>query len=145
MVTDEDGRTGLVQGTVRRKEAADVLRAYTTWLGLWRRWAEEERAARPRRDLYDQLAPIVRRLAQQDDTYEVVLGVGLLTWVTSKGERVFRHLITTRVSIVIDRVTARLTIALSPEAPARLEDRDFLDAEDGYVRERVIRVQEQLA
>jgi hypothetical protein len=145
MVTDENGRTGLVQGTVQRQEAADVLRAYTAWLVRWRRWATEERAARPRRDLYDQLAPIVRKLAQQDDTYELVLGVGLLTWVTSKGERVFRHLITTRVNMVIDRVTARLTIALSPEAPARLEDRDFLDAEDGYVRERIIRVQEQLA
>jgi hypothetical protein len=145
MVTDENGLTRLVQGTVQRQEAADVLRAYTTWLVLWRQWAAEELAARPRRDLYEQLAPIVRRLAQQDDTYELVLGVGLLTWVTSKGERVFRHLITTRVSIVIDRITARLTVALSPEAPARLEDRDFLDDEDGYIRERIIRVQEQLA
>jgi integrase len=112
IVTDENGRTGLVQGTVQRQEAADVLRAYTTWLVLWRRWADEERAARPRRNLYEQLAPIVRKLAQQDDSYELVLGVGLLTWATSKDERVFRHLITTRVSIVIDRVTARLTVAL---------------------------------
>jgi very-short-patch-repair endonuclease len=144
IVTDEHGRTGLVQGTVQRQEAADVLRDYTAWLVLWRRWADEERAARPRRNLYEQLAPIVRKLAQQDDSYELVLGVGLLTWATSKDERVFRHLITTRVSIVIDRVTARLTVALAPEAPARLEDRDFLDDEDGYVRERVIRVQEQL-
>jgi hypothetical protein len=36
MVTDEDGRSVLVQGTMQRQEAADVLRAYTTWLGLWR-------------------------------------------------------------------------------------------------------------
>ena len=39
MVTDENGRTVLGQGTVRRQEAADVLRAYTTWLVLWRQWA----------------------------------------------------------------------------------------------------------
>jgi very-short-patch-repair endonuclease len=142
---DERGHTALVPGTVRRQEAADVLRAYTTWLLHWRRWAEEERTARPRRELYDQLAPIARRLAQQEDAFELVLGVGLVAWETPESDRVFRHLITTRVGIVIDRDTARLTVGLTPEAPARLEDRDFLDEHDGYVRERIIPVQEQLA
>jgi hypothetical protein len=143
--TDENGIPALVPGTVRREEAPDVLRAYTTWLPHWRRWAEGERAARPQRELYDQLAGIARRLAQQDDTFEVILGVGLLGWETPEGDRVFRHLITTRVGIVIDRHTAQLTVALAPEAPARLEDHDFLDEQAGYVRERAIRVQEQLA
>lgn len=143
--SDESGHAALVPGTVQRQEAADVLRAYTTWLRHWRRWAEEERTARPRRELYDQLAPIARRLAQQEDAFELVLGVGLLAWETPESDRVFRHLITTRVGIVIDRDTARLTVALTPEAPARLEDRDFLDEQDRYVRERIIPVQEQLA
>lgn len=143
--TDEDGSPALAPGTVPRQQAADVLRAYTTWLPGWRRWAQEERAARPRRELYERLAGIARRLAQQDDTFELVLGVGLLAWETPEGDRVFRHLITTRAGIVIDRDTARLTVSLMPEASARLEDRDFLDERDGYVRERVIRVQEQLA
>lgn len=143
--TDENGIPALVPGTVRREEASDVLRAYTTWLPHWRRWAEVERAARPQRELYDQLAGIARRLAQQDDTFEVILGVGLLGWETPEGDRVFRHLITTRVGIVIDRHTAQLTVALAPEAPVRLEDHDFLDEQAGYVRERAIRVQEQLA
>ena len=143
--SDENGHTVLVPGTVQRQEAADVLRAYATWLLRWRRWGEEERTARPRRELYDQLAPIARRLAQQDDAFELVLGVGLLAWETPESERVFRHLITTRVGLVVDRDTARLTVALTPEAPARLEDRDFLDEQDGYVRERIIPVQEQLA
>jgi hypothetical protein len=117
--TDEDGNPALVPGTVHRQQAADVLRAYTTWLPRWRRWAQEERAARPRRELYERLAGVARRLAQQDDTFELVLGVGLLAWETPESDRLFRHLITTRAGIVIDRHTARLTVALTPEASLR--------------------------
>jgi AAA domain len=142
---DENGSLGLVPGTVQRQEAADVLRAYSEWLPRWRRWAEKERAARPRRELYDKLARVERRLAQHDDTFELVLGVGLLAWEAPESDRVFRHLVTTKLGIGINRDTARLTVSLLPEASARLEDRDFLDEQDGYARDRVVRVQEQLA
>ena len=142
---DESGSLGLVPGTVQSQEAADVLRAYSEWLPRWRRWAEKERAARPRRELYDKLARVERRLAQHDDTFELVLGVGLLAWEAPESDRVFRHLVTTKLGIGINRDTARLTVSLLPEASARLEDRDFLDEQDGYARDRVVRVQEQLA
>src|SRR6266536_4395683 len=36
-IIDENGYTVLAPGTVQRQEAADVLRAYTTWLLHWRR------------------------------------------------------------------------------------------------------------
>ncbi len=143
-VTDEHGSPALVRGTVQRQEAAGVSRAYAAWLPRWRRWAEQERAAQPRRELYDTLARVERRLAQQDDAFEVILGVGLLAWEPAEGDRVFRHLVTTRVGVVVDRRTARLTVSLMPEASIRLEDRDFLDEQDGYNRERGVAVQEQL-
>ncbi|MCX4964072.1 hypothetical protein OHA98_04400 [Streptomyces sp. NBC_00654] len=122
--------------TRRREEAGDVLRAYGTWLDRWRRWAAREREERPLRELYDRMYAWHQRLAREDDQTELVLGVGLLTWEDSDGAAVHRHLFTHRVETSVDRRTARLTVRLSSESALRLEDQDFLDSEDGWVRER---------
>jgi hypothetical protein len=53
--------------------------------------------------------------------------------------------VTTRLGIWIDRNTARLGVALAPEAHAPLEDRDFLDEEDGFAGERTMRIREELS
>jgi very-short-patch-repair endonuclease len=132
------------EGFLRREEAADVLRAYGTWLDRWRRWAARERAERPLRELYDRLYAWHQKLAREDDQTELVLGIGLLTWVTPDGDVVHRHLFTHRVETSVDRRTARLTVRLSSESALRLEDQDFLDSDDGWVRERGAALSEEI-
>jgi very-short-patch-repair endonuclease len=144
LTTDETGSTSHV-ATVPGRPAAEATNAYEQWLSNWRQWAETELTARPRRDLYERLARIARVLSQQDEIYEVVLGLGLLTWRDTQGQLVSRHLVTTRLGIWIDRNTAQLTVALAPEAHARLEDRDFLDEQDGFAGDRTMRIREQLS
>lgn len=132
------------EGTLRREEAGDVLRSYGTWLDRWRRWAARERAERPLRELYDRLYAWHQKLAREDDQTELVLGIGLLTWVAPDGDVVHRHLFTHRVETSVDRRTARLTVQLSPESALRLEDQDFLDSDDGWVRERGAALSEEI-
>ncbi|MDI3404010.1 AAA domain-containing protein [Streptomyces cavernicola] len=132
-------------GPLRREEAGDVLRAYGTWLDRWRRWAERERAERPLRELYDRIYAWHQKLAQEDDQTELVLGVGLLTWTSPNEDTVHRHLLTHRVETSVDRRTARLTVRLSSESALRLEDQDFLDSDDGWVRERGAALSEEMA
>ncbi|MFI1398120.1 hypothetical protein [Streptomyces sp. NPDC020681] len=67
------------EGTVRRAEAVDELRAYGAWLGRWRKQAERERTEHQLRDLYDRIYAWHQKLAQEDDQTELVLAVGLLT------------------------------------------------------------------
>ncbi|MEU1282193.1 hypothetical protein [Streptomyces sp. NPDC005805] len=142
---DADGRTWWEQRTVRREDAAEVLRAYGPWLARWRRWAERERADRSLRDQCEFLYRWHQQLAQQDDQRELVLAVGLLTWMDPNGEAVHRHLVTHRVEISVERRTARLTVRLASESSLRVEDRDFLDSDDGWEPERSTAVAEDLA
>ncbi len=131
-------------GTLRREEAGDVLRAYGTWLDRWRRWAERERSERPLRELYDRIYAWHQKLAQEDDQTELILGIGLLTWNGPNEDTVHRHLFTHRVETSVDRRTAMLTVRLSSEGALRLEDQDFLDSDDGWVRERGAALSEEI-
>ncbi|SEP05844.1 Part of AAA domain-containing protein [Actinacidiphila rubida] len=122
-----------------------MLRAYGTWLDRWRRWAQRERAERPLRELYERIYAWHQKLSQEDDQTELVLGVGLLTWVGPGEETVHRHLFTHRVETSVDRRTAKLVVRLSSESALRLEDQDFLDSDDGWVRERGAALSEEIA
>ncbi|MEU8524054.1 AAA domain-containing protein [Streptomyces sp. NPDC048629] len=136
---EEDGTT------VSREEAGDVLRAYGPWRDRWRKWAERERREQPLRALYDKVYAWHQRLALEDDRTELVMAVGLLTWDRSGDDTVHRHLLTQRVETSVDRRTAQVTVRLSAEGALRLEDQDFLDTGDGWVRERGAALSEEVA
>lgn len=140
-VYEEDG----VNGTVPREQAADALRAYGPWRQRWRSWANRERRDRPLRELFEQVYAWHRRLALEDDSMELVLGVGLLSWERPGQESVHRHLLTHRVETSFDRRTAELTVRLSPDSALRLEDQDFLDTDDGWVREQATALSEEIS
>lgn len=135
-VQQEDGSTRLTTAIVSRNECLDVLRTYQEWIVRWRQWATAELAAEPRRRLYTDISQMARRVAQADDVFEVVLGVGLLARQAPGQPVLARHLVTKKLTISTDRTTARITVALDHDSPARLEDRDFLDTDDGYSLER---------
>ncbi len=114
-VLKDDGSTRLETAIVGRHECPDVGRCYEDWIPRWRRWAKDETVAERHRRLYTNMSRMARKVMQADDVYEVVLGVGLLAR---------------------DRATAKITVALALDSPARFEDGDFLDADDGYSPER---------
>ncbi|MBX7554384.1 DUF559 domain-containing protein [Streptomyces sp. tea 10] len=138
-VWQEDGTT------VPREEADEVLRAYGPWRERWRKWAERERRERPLRALYDRVYAWHQQLALEDDRTELVMAVGLLTWHQPGEDTVHRHLLTQRVETAVDRRTAQVTVRLSAEGALRLEDQDFLDTDDGWIRERGAALSEEIA
>jgi very-short-patch-repair endonuclease len=125
--------------------APEILRAYSEWLPAWREWAQYELDAEPCRRLHRQLTQMSRWAAQADDRYEAVLGVGLLTRQVPRNRQISRHVVSHRVSVIVDKVTWRVDVVLADDGEARFEDRDFLVADDGYVAERVEHVREELA
>lgn len=136
---------GTIVATIPRNEAFDVLRVYQEWVARWRRWAAEELALRPHRELYRQLSEMARRVDQADDVFEVILGVGLLAAKVPGTKYLNRHLITRRLIIATNRRTAEITVSLAPDTVPRLEDRDFLDEEDEYIVSRTEQVRLDLA
>ncbi|MGW2406045.1 AAA domain-containing protein [Streptomyces sp. NPDC001739] len=148
LVRAEDGRQRWEEAedhTVARENAAEVLRAYGSWVARWRRWAERERVERALRELYEQVYHWHQKLTQQDDQLELVLCVGLLTWSDPRGDAIHRHVLTHRVETSVDRKTARLRVRLMAEGAVRLEDQAFLDTDDGWVPERSAALAEEIA
>ncbi|QKV72063.1 AAA family ATPase [Streptomyces harbinensis] len=141
---DEDGDLFEVS-EIPREEAHDVLRAYTRWLEAWRKWSEKERVDRPFRELHQQLYRMATRIQQDGEEYEVVLGTGFLTIGAGRpSARIARHILTAPLVITVNSTNMSITVALAPGDPARLEDSEFLDADQGYstrllspLRERV--------
>ncbi len=130
---------------IRRADAHDVLRVYTRWVAAWRKWSESERADQPYRELYQQLYRMATRLQQDGEEYEAVLGAGLLTVGAMRpSARIARHIVTAPLMLTVDPENISITVALAPGTPARLEDNEFLDGDNGYstrllgsLRERV--------
>ncbi|HVQ93945.1 MAG TPA: AAA domain-containing protein [Mycobacteriales bacterium] len=106
---------------------AEIQRSYDQWRDRWEAWAEADRGIRAHRRWYDALSRAADRLSQQDDEFELVVGLGLLSWASPAGNRIRRHLVTARVGLAVDPTTGRIDVLLDPVSTPRFEDRDLLE------------------
>jgi very-short-patch-repair endonuclease/DNA polymerase III delta prime subunit len=108
-------------------EFPGVEQRYHTWLADWQAWAEQELRNRPVREYYGQLFSARVKAENTPEEYELVAGVGLLTWHPSSHQQVKRHLFTAAVTIHFDENTARLTVAPAESPEALKTELDMLD------------------
>ncbi|MEU5311203.1 AAA domain-containing protein [Streptomyces sp. NPDC021562] len=110
-----------------------MLRAYGRWLDAWRKWSEKELVDRPYRELHQQLYRMATRIQQDGEEYEAVLGAGFLTIGAARpSARIARHILTAPLVLTVNSADMSITVALAPGDPARLEDGEFLGADEGY-------------
>ncbi|CRK61198.1 Superfamily I DNA helicase [Alloactinosynnema sp. L-07] len=105
----------------------DIQDAHRAWSRRWESWAERELIDRPAREFYQALFGLYMKATGHPEELELVLGVGLLSWLPENHSEVQRHLFTTPVAVQFDDDTATLTVE-RVDAPdgARLET-DMLD------------------
>ncbi|MFE5734119.1 AAA domain-containing protein [Streptomyces sp. NPDC056528] len=106
----------------------EVLSQYDTWASLWSRWAEHDLSIKPTVLAYDRLYRIHEDVSDLGESYELVLGLGYLTW-RSGGESVRRHLVTCRAIVALDADTGTITVGPDPEHGAPTLEESMLDAE----------------
>ncbi|MFE5401585.1 AAA domain-containing protein [Streptomyces sp. NPDC056580] len=122
-----------------------IEKLYATWEQDWLAWAERRRVIDPVVRLYDRLHKMHEDAANLGEAYELVLGLGRLTWQTSSGQRVERHLVTHRATLRLDPSTGTLTAAPDPTgAGLELEEGMLEGAQHvpGPVREQIVEVLE---
>lgn len=76
----------------------------------WWAWAEEDKKLRKIQDVYKQLFSFKEKQQKLGETYEVVVGIGLLTWKTPTGQEVTRHILTAQTSVSFDPQRGVITI-----------------------------------
>lgn len=122
-----------------------IEKLHAAWEQEWLAWAERRRAIDPLVRLYDRLHKMHEDAANLGEAYELVLGLGRLTWQTTAGQRVERHLITHRATLRLDPSTGTLTAAPDPTgAGLELEEGMLEGAQHvpGAVRETIVEVLE---
>ncbi|WP_308122464.1 AAA domain-containing protein [Streptomyces sp. WAC04114] len=122
-----------------------IEKLYAAWEQEWLAWAERRRAIDPLVRLYDRLHKMHEDAAGLGEAYELVLGLGRLTWQTSTGQRVERHLITHRATLRLDPSTGTLTAAPDPTGMGLELEEGMLEGAQhvpGAVRERIVEVLE---
>ena len=122
-----------------------IEKLYAAWEQRWLAWAERRRAIDPLVRLYDRLHKMHEDAANLGEAYELVLGLGRLTWQTPSGQRVERHLITHRATLRLDPSTGTLTAAPDPTGAGLELEEGMLDGAQhvpGTVRDGIVEVLE---
>ncbi|MFJ8861275.1 AAA domain-containing protein [Streptomyces sp. NPDC102451] len=122
-----------------------IEKLYAAWEQEWAGWAERRRAIDPLVRLYDRLHKMHEDAANLGEAYELVLGFGRLTWETTGGQRVERHLVTHRAAVQLDPSTGTLTVAPDPTGVGMELEEGMLDGAQhvpGPVREEIVGVLE---
>ncbi|UXI81809.1 AAA domain-containing protein [Streptomyces vinaceusdrappus] len=118
-----------------------IEKLYVAWEQDWCAWAERRRAIDPVVRLYDHLHKMHEDAANLGEAYELVLGLGRLTWQTAGGHRVERHLVTQRATIQLDPSTGTLTAAPDPTGTGLELEEGMLEGAQhvpGSVREEIV-------
>ncbi|MFJ9039081.1 AAA domain-containing protein [Streptomyces sp. NPDC102406] len=122
-----------------------IEKLYAGWQQEWLAWAGRRRAIDPLVRLYDRLHKMHEDAANLGEAYELVLGLGRLTWQTTSGQRVERHLVTHRATLQLDPSTGTLTAAPDPTGVGLELEEGMLEGAQhvpGPVREQIVEVLE---
>jgi hypothetical protein len=94
----------------RLEEHPEVQLAWDRYIkDKWLPWAEEHNAWEKAHKAYSTLFAIHQEQLRLGEEYELVLGLGLLTWQTHTGQRVRRHLIVADAILEFEARLGRLT------------------------------------
>ncbi|MFJ4746323.1 AAA domain-containing protein [Streptomyces albogriseolus] len=118
-----------------------IEKLYASWEQEWLAWAQRRRAIDPVVRLYDRLHKMHEDAANLGEAYELVLGLGRLTWQTTTGQRVERHLVTHRATLHLDPATGTLTAAPDPTGTGLELEEGMLEGAQhvpGAVREQIV-------
>ena len=92
--TEESGQPEFISHTERLKDHPEVERAWDRYIEeKWLSWTEEHNSWEAVHKVYSALFAINQEQIRLGEEYELVLGLGLLTWQTPTGHHVRRHLL----------------------------------------------------
>jgi very-short-patch-repair endonuclease len=93
----------------------------------WQPWAEEHRRWKAVHDLYGKLFAMYQQLGKLGESYELVLGLGLLTWVSPTGHQVRRHILAGQATLSFDENRGTLAVRGGADGVKLCLEEDMLE------------------
>src|SRR3990172_108800 len=100
----------------------------------WLSWAEHHKRWEEVHEVYSTLFAIHQEQLRLGEEYELVLGLGLLTWQTPSGQRVRRHLIVADAILEFEARLGKFTVRPHTEGAKLRPELDMLDIEEQPAR-----------
>jgi hypothetical protein len=93
------------------KDHPEVASEWTKYLEhAWKPWAEKHQRWKNVQRIYARLFTAYQQQKRLGEAYELVLGLGLLTWICPSGQRVRRHLLVGQANLAFDANRAALSV-----------------------------------
>jgi len=113
----------------------EIQKAWDQYLeDEWLPWVEEHNAWESVHKVYTKLFAIHQEQLRLGEEYELILGLGLLTWQTPSGQRVRRHLIVADAVLEFEARLGKFTVRPHPEGAKLRPELDMLDVEEQPIR-----------
>ncbi|MFL5815192.1 MAG: AAA domain-containing protein [Bdellovibrionia bacterium] len=109
-------------------ELPQLQDAWTKYLKKnWQPWASDDQSLAKVEAIYKDLFSIYQKQQKLGEAYEVVLGLGLLTWRSSPSSSIRRHILTTRITISFDTRKGAITIGPTGEGVNLELEQEMID------------------
>ncbi len=119
----------------RLEEHPEVQRVWHRYVEEeWLPWTENHNAWEKVHKVYSALFAIHQEQLRLGEEYELVLGLGLLTWHTPNGQRVRRHLLVADAVIEFEARLGKFTVRPHTEGAKLRPELDMLDIEEQTAR-----------
>ncbi len=119
----------------RLEDHPEVERAWSRYVeDKWLPWTGEHNAWEKLHRVYSALFGIHQEQLRLGEEYELVLGLGLLTWQTPSGQRVRRHLIVADAILDFEARLGKFTVRPHTEGAKLRPELDMLDIEEQPAR-----------
>lgn len=111
----------------------------------WLPWAEEDRRLQVVQTVYTDLFSLYQKQQRLGEEFEVIIGLGYLTWETSGSQRVMRHLITVQTNLHFDAARGIISLGPAGEGPCPTLEQDMLEPKERPEIAELRALEEQIA
>jgi len=124
-----------IQRTERLVDHPEVQKAWDRYIEeCWLPWVDKHNAWESIHRVYTSLFSIYQEQLRLGEEYELVVGLGLLTWQTPSGQRVLRHLIVANALLDFEARLGKFVVRPHPEGANVRPELDMLDIEEQPAR-----------
>lgn len=103
--------------------------------GRWWAWRQKDLRSRPIFEAYSKLFAIHQQLTRLGEQFELVIAFGLLSGISPSGQRIRRHLLTTRASLQFEARRGVLSVRATSDGARLSLEEDMLDLQERPPRE----------
>lgn len=121
-------REGEPPSYIQLSEQPDVQARWQEYLAAkWEVWAKEHRRWKNVQQVYGKLFSIYQQQKRLGESFELRIGLGLISWQTPTGERIYRHIIAGQANINFDAHRGVISVSAAAEGTKLTLEHDMLD------------------